>query len=228
MKNIAVLRVDVQESFTPQWGLPVQAGREVVSGVNRVTREAHEAWLLIIDSVDYHPEWHVSFASTWGMSPFTQNPLNPSDPNDLLWTDHSIAGTKDVELIEGIIDPKDCIKIYKWWQKNRDAYSAFDMGVTALDGDARKGFEIARWAKTLMEVLKSHNIQVLRIMWLVTEVCVKANVLDALDNGFDVEIVEEGTRWLSPEWHEKTLEYLASLNNTPNRQWRNQSVKIIP
>ena len=85
----------------------------MVPGINRVTEDARSRGLLIIDSVDYHPEGHVSFASAWGTQPFTQNPLHPDNPSDLLWTDHSIAGTKDVELIDGIIDPEACIKIYK-------------------------------------------------------------------------------------------------------------------
>ncbi len=83
--------------------------------------------------------------------------------------------------------------------RNRDAYSAFDMGVTALDGNAKDGYEVAKGAKTLMQVLREHNIEVLRIVGLVTEVCVNANTLDALKEGFDVEIAESGTRGLSPE-----------------------------
>ena len=71
------------------------------------------------------------------------------------------------------------------------------MGVTSLDGNAQDGFEIARGAKTLKEVLLQNEIQVLRICGLVTEVCVQANVLDALEEGFDVEVIEEGTRGLS-------------------------------
>jgi nicotinamidase-related amidase len=48
-----------------------------------------------------------------------------------------------------------------------------------------------------MQVLRKNNIQILRIVGLVTEVCVRANTLDALDNGFDVELVESGIRGLS-------------------------------
>lgn len=40
MDTKAVLRVDVQGAFTPEGGLPVAMGREVVPGVNRVTQEA--------------------------------------------------------------------------------------------------------------------------------------------------------------------------------------------
>lgn len=84
MKNIALLRVDTQEAFTPEGGLPVAQGREIVEGVNRVTQDAHERGMLIIDSVDFHPEGHVSFASHWSLPPFSQNPLNSTDPSDLL------------------------------------------------------------------------------------------------------------------------------------------------
>lgn len=227
MNTTAILRVDVQGAFTPEGWLPVQAGREVVSGVNRVTQDAREKGLLIIDTVDLHPENHISFASRWWVPVFSQNPLNPDDPSDLLWPDHSVEW-KDIELIEGIIDSTDCVKIYKWWMKNRDAYSGFDMGVTQLIGNAKDGYEVAPWAKTLKEVLIQNKIQVLRIFWLVTEVCVKRNALDALEEWFDIEIIEGATRWLSVEWHQETLRYLASLDGKTNRQWRIQSVKIIP
>lgn len=227
MRTTALLRVDTQEAFTPEGGLPVAAGREIVSGVNRVTQEAHDAGMLIIDSVDNHPEGHISFASRWNLPAFTQNPLNPRDPSDLLWTDHSVGETKDVELIEGITNPEGVVKIYKGWMRNRDAYSAFDMGVTELEGNAKDGYEAATGSKTLREVLEAHNIEVIRIVWLVTEVCVKANVLDALKNGYDVELVPDGIRGLSPEGHKSTLEYLAWLDGTPNAQGRIQSVKII-
>lgn len=228
MTNRALLRVDVQESFTSTGWLPVEQGREVVDGVNRVTREAQARWMLIIDSVDYHPESHISFASRWKLPAFSQNPLNPNNPSDLLWTDHSVGGTKDVQLIDWIIDPSDCIKIYKGWMRNRDAYSAFDMWVTSLEGNAREWYEVAVWAKTLIEVLREKQIQILQIVWLVTEVCVKANALDALDNGFDIELIESGIRWLSQTWHEETLGYLASLDGKSNRLGRIQSVKILP
>lgn len=218
MKTTALLRVDVQEAFTPTGGLPVAAGREVVDGVNRVTEQARNAGMLIIDSVDFHPERHVSFASRWNLPAFSQNPLNPSDPNDLLWTDHSIGGTDDVRLIDGIVDPVDCVKIYKGWMRHRDAYSAFDMGVTALDGNANDGYEVAVGAKTLEQVLREARVEVLRIVGLVTEVCVKANTLDAIKNGFDVELVADGIRGLSPTGHTTTLDYLASLDGKPNSQ----------
>lgn len=77
-------------------------------------------------------------------------------------------------------------------------------------------------------MLREARIKTLRLVGLVTEVCVKANALDGLDNGFDIELVEEGIRGLSPEGHQATLDYLASLDGKPNRQnFRIQSVKII-
>jgi nicotinamidase-related amidase len=110
--------------------------------------------------------------------------------------------------------------------RNRDAYSGFDMGVTKLQWNAKAGYEVAPWAETLLEVLRKHQIKTLRIVGLVTEVCVTANALDALDQGFDIELVEDGIRWLSKEGHEKALRDLSSLDGTPNHQGKIQSVKI--
>jgi nicotinamidase-related amidase len=77
---------------------------------------------------------------------------------------------------------------------------------------------VAPGAQTLMQVLRKNNIQILRIVGLVTEVCVRANTLDALDNGFDVELVESGIRGLSDAGHQSTLTYLASLDGQSNQQ----------
>lgn len=223
MNATALLRVDAQWAFTPEWGLPVEQGRKIVPGVNQVTREALERWMMILDTVDLHPEGHISFASRHGLAPYSPNPLNPKD---LLWPEHSVRG-KDIELIEGIIDPAECVKIYKGWMRNRDAYSGFDMGVTKLLWNPHGGYEVAPGAKTLLEVLRAHQIKTLRIVGLVTEVCVTANALDALDQGYDVELVESGIRGLSKDWHEQALRDLHSLDGTPNRQGRIQSVKIL-
>jgi nicotinamidase/pyrazinamidase len=101
------------------------------------------------------------------------------------------------------------------------------MGVTKLRGSAQDGYEVDVGAKTLMEVLREARVKTLRLVGLVTEVCIKANVLDALDNGFDIELVEDGIRGLSSEGHKSAMEYLASLDGKPNRQGRVQSVKIV-
>ena len=60
-----------------------------------------------------------------------------------------------------------------------------------------------------------------------TEVCIKANALDGLETGFDIELVEEGIRGLSKEGHRATIEYLLSFDGKTNQQGHIQSVKVI-
>lgn len=183
--------------------------------------------MLIIDSVDIHPKRHISFASRWNHTPFSRNPLNPGNPSDLLWPDHSIGETDDVKLIDGIIDPANCVKVYKGWMRNRDAYSAFDMGLTEIQGNAEDGYEAAVGAKTLLEVLQMANVKTLRVLGLITPVCVKQNVLDALRYGFDVELAEEGIRSLDVASHRAAMDDMLALNDKPNAQGRIQSVKVV-
>jgi nicotinamidase/pyrazinamidase len=225
----ALLQVDAQNAFTPSGGLPVPEGADIVPAVNRILDWASKNAVRVIATVDQHPLGHVSFASAWGQASFTQNPLDLTNPSNLLWPDHSVGETRDTEFIAGIVVPKglDITPIYKWYAKERDAYSGFDMGVTALTGTAKDGYEIARWAKTLMQVLEEAQIQTLRIYGLVTEVCVTDNAKDALKNGFDVEIVAPACRGLSPDGHIAALERLRALDGIPNRQGRIQKVTII-
>jgi hypothetical protein len=97
------------------------------------------------------------------LPPFSPNPENPTD---LLWPDHSVGETNDIRPIVEIADPKDIevIRIFKGYHKHRDAYSGFDMGVTALNGNALDGYEVAKGAKTLDQVLQEARVQTVRIL----------------------------------------------------------------
>lgn len=136
-----------------------------MSGVNKATREAQEKSMIIIDTVDYHPERHISFASYWGKPAFHKTLYIQIIQMISSGQTNGVGGTKDVNLIEGIIDPVDSVKIYKGWMRNRDAYSAFDMGVKKLQGNARFGYEVDAGAKTLVEVLHGSENQDTSSCW---------------------------------------------------------------
>ncbi len=71
-------------------------------------------------------------------------------------------------------------EVMKWFRPDKDSYSAFWW------------FEFRNWnpLRELKEILRSYEIQVIKIVWLATDYCVKATVLEALELGFEVEVVE--------------------------------------
>lgn len=110
----------------------------------------------MIATRDWHPESTVHFDS---------------------WPIHCIAGTRGAEY--GAIDRSAIdVEIFKGFSNRDDGYSGFE-GVTSLQGDSKAGFEIAKDARTLAQVLLEYGIRTLRIVGLATDYCVKATALDA-------------------------------------------------
>ncbi|EKE27471.1 MAG: hypothetical protein ACD_3C00205G0024 [uncultured bacterium (gcode 4)] len=97
-----------------------------------------------------------------------------------IWPRHCVENTPWAEYMEwlntGAIDHE----VKKWFNPETDSYSAF------------WGFEF-RWGyplRELKELLLTYEIKVLKIVWLATDYCVKATVLDALALGFEVEVID--------------------------------------
>src|SRR3569833_2413794 len=84
----ALLVVDLQNDFCPGGALAVDRGDEIVPVVNRLAdRFAH-----VILSQDWHPAWHISFASAHpGSKPYEA--LQASYGTRALWPDPCVQGT---------------------------------------------------------------------------------------------------------------------------------------
>lgn len=172
----ALLLVDIQNDFVPGGALAVPDGDQVVRVANRLIPRFE----LVVATKDWHPVDHGSFAS--------QHPGHKiGDTIDLnglqqtLWPDHCIQNTTGAGFVEELdMDPIDRV-FFKGTDSDIDSYSGF------FDNGRRK-------ATGLGDFLQERGVADAFVMGLATDYCVKFTVLDAIELGFQVHLIEDGCR----------------------------------
>lgn len=169
----ALLIVDVQNDFCPGGALEVPKGDQVVPVINKLT----SVFDNIVQTQDWHPEGHFSFASSHaGKDPFDTVQMDYGE--QVLWPDHCVQGSKGAEFHPDLNTiPTDMI-IRKGFRKEIDSYSAF--------------FENDHKTPTgLTGYLQNRNIDTLYAVGLATDFCVKWSVVDGLKEGFNIHVVKD-------------------------------------
>lgn len=172
MKTLLI--VDLQNDFVEGGALPVEGGRAIVPQIN----ELMPHFDVVVASLDYHPEGHVSFASTHGKE--VGDAVEKDGVTQLLWPDHCVAGTFGSELVEELQSENVDKFILKGTDVNVDSYSAF------FNNDKSSG-------TGLSEYLKEVGTTELYVCALAADYCVLFSVLDAISEGFDVSLIEDVT-----------------------------------
>lgn len=172
----ALLIVDVQNDFCPSGALEVPNGDQVVPVINKLSRHFEH----VIQTQDWHPAGHSSFASSHsGKEPFSTVEMPYGE--QVLWPDHCIQGSKGAEFHPDLDTTKSQLIIRKGFRKAIDSYSAFyendDKTTTGLTG-----------------YLKERGIDTLFACGLATDFCVKWSVTDGLKEGFNVTVIEDAVR----------------------------------
>jgi nicotinamidase-related amidase len=108
------------------------------------------------------------------------------------WPSHCVEGTRGAELEERIVALAPHV-VVKATAADRDAYSAFD-------------------GTGLASFLREHGVTRLRIGGLATDYCVRASALDALREGFAVDVLAPAVRAVdvAPGDGERALDELAA------------------
>ena len=96
------------------------------------------------------------------------------------WPPHCVQDTDGARLHRDLTLPADTVVVSKGMDSEQDAYSAFQ-------GEAEDGMPFAA-------VLGERGVQRLFVGGLATDYCVKASVLDALKEGFEVVLLEDAVR----------------------------------
>ena len=169
----------------------MEGGRDIAPNINSLLALP---FVLKIATKDAHPPGHVSFATSHSPEHKAFESVfkisNPSDETQSyeipLWPPHCVQGTKGAEIIPEI----DMSKIDKIIEKGKDSrvemFSAFaDVFGTKSPGAA---------SQDLAELLKHAGISHVFIVGLAGDYCVKCTALDAKKEGFEVYVVQEGTR----------------------------------
>jgi nicotinamidase/pyrazinamidase len=188
----AVVAVDVQADFTEfRSGSLVVPGTDdgYVREVIEATKEFKSKGMPIVATMDNHPADHVSF--------FTNHPgskafdvVRIGDLEQVLWPPHCVQKTSGAE----ILIPRDLITtvVETGTRRVYDCYSGF-----RDDGGNDTG---------LKAVLKDLGAKRLIVYGLATDVCVRATVLHALEEGFEVKLLLNLSRGITPEGTQAAVE----------------------
>ena len=171
-----LLVVDIQHDFLPGGSLGVAGGDEIIPPVNALGRRFRH----VVLTQDWHPQGHISFASSHeGAEPFQMIEL-PYGPQDL-WPDHCGWGTHGAELSPDLDLSHAEMVIRKGYNDVVDSYSGF----READRKTRTGLE---------GYLRERDFRRLFITGLATDFCVNWTAVDARAAGFETFVIEDATR----------------------------------
>lgn len=172
----ALLVVDLQKDFLPGGALGVPHGNEVIPVVNLLL---DEPWDVVVATKDWHSDDHVSFSETHEKN--IGEIIEVEGIEQILWPKHCVENTPGSEFAEGWQSDKVDKVFFKGTDKNIDSYSAFfDNGHVKSTG--------------LDDYLKSKGIDTLYVGGLATDYCVLYTVMDALNLGYRVYVIEKACR----------------------------------
>jgi nicotinamidase/pyrazinamidase len=190
-EKTGVIVVDLQGDFTElKSGALAVAGTDgqYVAEVQKATHRFVEQGLPVYFTQDWHPADHVSFyTNNAGTEPLAVIEINGRP--QVMWPPHCVQGTPGAEILITVKEPANTV--CKGMDPQFDSYSGF-----ADDGGHKT---------KLANLLQNDGIEKLIIYGLATDYCVKATVLDALESGFQVELVLNLCRGVSPDTSEEAV-----------------------
>lgn len=182
--ELGVLVVDLQQCFIEGGALAVPgANQSYVKQVKESLRWLSIKHLLLVASKDYHPEGHISFASSHAEGrPYESITLH-NGRQQMLWPDHCVQTRGDSRLV---IDNNILFETIKKGQYQ--------------DADSNSAFQDDAGRKTELDaLLKEQGIRTLIIFGLAIEVCVLSTIKHAVEAGYHVVFVNSLSRGLNEQ-----------------------------
>ena len=173
----ALIIVDVQNDFCEGGALAVPGANQIIPYINLLMEE--NEYDDIILTQDWHPENHKSFASTNDKKEGETIILNGIP--QFMWPDHCIQGTFGAEFHKDLNLEKVTHTIQKGTDVEFDSYSGFQDN----NGKVKTGLD---------DYLKYHDIELVEIVGLALDYCVKYTCLDAAQLGYVTCLHFNGTR----------------------------------
>ncbi|HGJ5859593.1 MAG TPA: bifunctional nicotinamidase/pyrazinamidase [Arsenophonus nasoniae] len=196
MSDSALLLVDLQNDFCNGGALAVLDSESVINTANEVITYCQQHDIAIIASQDWHPADHLSFAVNSATKVGTEGKLNGL--RQIWWPVHCVQHQKGAEFHPALNQSAIQAIFQKGVNAIIDSYSAF------FDNDHQHATQLDYW-------LTQNQIKHLYIMGLATDYCVKFTVLDALQLGYQVTVIQDGCRGvnLDPEDSHNALQEMA-------------------
>lgn len=177
----ALLIIDLQNDFCPGGALEVPGGDQIIPVVNRLT----EQFDTVIQTQDWHPAGHSSFASSHdGKEPFETTTMPYGE--QVLWPDHCVQQSEGSDFHPELVTRHTQLIVRKGFRREIDSYSAF------YENDHETATGLAGY-------LRERNIDTLYAVGLATDFCVKWSVVDGCKEGFDVYVVEDAVKGIDIE-----------------------------
>lgn len=171
MTDHALLLVDLQNDFLPGGALAVPQGDEVTPIANHLIQSSH----LVVATQDWHPANHGSFAANHKEHKVFDL-IELHGLPQVLWPVHCVQNTGGACFAPGL-ETRRIERIFpKGLDATVDSYSGF------FDNGRRQDTGMSNW-------LKQRGIRKLSICGLALDYCVKFTALDAITEGFEVELV---------------------------------------
>jgi len=171
-----LLVIDMQLDFLPSGSLAVAAGDAIIPGINALAARFEH----VILTQDWHPEGHISFASTHNLKPFTDT-IDAPYGKQALWPDHCIQGSPGAQLHPDLDIPHTELILRKGFRRSIDSYSAF----TENDGATPTG---------LAGYLRERKLQRLFFTGVAYDFCVGFSAIAAAKLGFESIVLDDLTR----------------------------------
>jgi nicotinamidase/pyrazinamidase len=173
----ALVVVDVQNDFCEGGSLAVAGGAEVA----RKVKDLLGAYALVVATRDHHVDPGAHFAGEEGPDFVTS------------WPRHCEAGTEGSAFHPGLgADFTDRVTAVVSKGEYEAAYSGFE-------GHLEDG-------RTLAQYLRSEGVTELDVVGIATDHCVRATVLDALKEGFAVDVLTDLVAGVDPAASAQALE----------------------
>lgn len=173
----ALIIVDVQNDFCSGGALSVPGAEEIIPYINSLMK--NNVYDQVVLTQDWHPATHKSFASNNGRSVGETIVMN--DIPQFMWPDHCVQGSFGAEFHKDLHIPRNAHIVKKGKNVEIDSYSGFQDNNHFVKTD-------------LDDFLKYHNIELLEIVGLALDYCVKFTCLDAVQNGYLTCLHFNGTK----------------------------------
>ncbi len=172
----ALIVIDVQNDFLPGGPLGVPGGDAVVPVINAI----QSRFDLVVATQDWHPAGHGSFAASHpGRLP--GDVVDLDGLRQVLWPTHCVQGTPGAALADELA----ANRIEAIFRKGTDP--AIDSYSGLFDNGRRKPTGLAGY-------LRGRGVTAVAVCGLATDFCVKFTALDAVAEGFAVQLVADASR----------------------------------
>ena len=173
----ALIVVDVQNDFCEGGALAVPEANSIIPYVNLLMEDT--TYDEIILTQDWHPANHKSFASNNGRK--VGEVINLNGLPQFMWSDHCVQGTSGAEFHPDLNTKNVTHIVQKGKNTEVDSYSGFQDNNHFMKTD-------------LEDYLKFKDIEIVEIVGLALDYCVKYTCLDAANAGSITCLHFKGTK----------------------------------